>query len=163
MDKLFDQAPYAEDQKYAKVILTTHVLHRGLAAGVPVGLAVAGIRRALGRPSSLLKASAAGAAGGIAILAVGLTGLMHDKQEIEWQDRSWRLLSNEGSNSTDIASISGAAAGALAATYRPPRLPVPNLARIVGGAGIGSFFMTFLFMAIHGEQTSKRQVPVSLT
>ena len=43
---LWPRADYAEDQQYARTILTTHVLHRGFQTGATVGL-VAGAARVL--------------------------------------------------------------------------------------------------------------------
>jgi hypothetical protein len=64
---------------------------------------------------------------------------MRGREEIEWKDRSWRLLENKGEMSTDWVSmgavVPGALVGALAA--RRGAVPVSVLNGTLGGAGIG--------------------------
>ncbi|RFU29574.1 hypothetical protein B7463_g6792, partial [Scytalidium lignicola] len=47
-------------------------------------------------------------------LAVGLPIMMRGKEEIEWQDRAWRLCENEGQMSMDDSTYVGMGVGAVA-------------------------------------------------
>ncbi|POR32712.1 Uncharacterized protein TPAR_07086, partial [Tolypocladium paradoxum] len=62
---------------------------------------------------------------------------MQGRQPIEWQDRSWRLLENEGQLETDDWTYAGmgAAAAAAVATGRVRALGWRGL---VGATGLGS-------------------------
>ncbi|KAI4213286.1 MAG: hypothetical protein LQ351_004027 [Letrouitia transgressa] len=124
LPQLYPQAFYAEDQPSAHEILTIHVLHRGFNAGALAGSALpllnASFARLFSRPPhasplALRVATSAGTGSviGTALLAVGLTARMWEREEVEWQDRSWRLLSNGGQNRTDDWSMMGAGFGAL--------------------------------------------------
>src|SRR5258708_1508789 len=98
MSRLFPHASYAEDQPPARTILVTHCLHRGFTVGGVVGAGV-GTARALytKRPfvPTVLRGAGVGAVVGTGLLAAGVTSRMWGKEEIEWKDRSWRLLANE--------------------------------------------------------------------
>lgn len=144
MDKIWRQGEHEEVQDNAHLILWTHVLHRGFATGVPVGLAIHGVRRAMGKPSSIIASSARGGIGGMVFVGLGLFGLMRDKDEYAWQERSWRLLSNKGQNETDIASLAGGVAGAVWGSTR--RSVSRNAVKALGGAGLGSAIGTFGYM-----------------
>ncbi len=39
------------------------------------------------------------------------------KEEIEWQDRAWRILGNEGQNETDVWSAAGLLVGVLRGVF----------------------------------------------
>lgn len=60
---LIQRAEYAEDQEYAPVILTTHVLHRGFQSGVAVGLVIGAARVLYFRLGSAQHPSAAATVG----------------------------------------------------------------------------------------------------
>lgn len=66
-------------------------------------------------------------------------GRMRGRGEVEWQDRSWRLLENNGEVQTDWETIGatgvGAAAGIVAA--RRGVVPVSVGRAALGGAGVG--------------------------
>lgn len=151
MDRLFTQDAYEEEQKHAHSILTIHVLHRGFNLGAPVGLAVWSALRVAGKRASMVKWTGLGALGTTAFMAVGVQQAMKGKTEYEWQERSWRLLSNKGQNDTDIASVSGGAVGALIATIKTPSISSPIVStatRAFGGAALGSFIGSFGSMLI---------------
>ena len=60
---------------------------------------------------------------------------MKNKMEIEWQDRSWRLLQNEKQLVIDKYVASGIGFGVIVGSV----LPFGGLAsRVIGGAGMGS-------------------------
>lgn len=79
-------------------------------------------------------------------------GRMRGREEVEWQDRSWRLLENKGEVQTDWETIGatgvGALAGAAAARRGAVRLAVGPA--VLGGAGLGLgsgvLFMVGTFM-----------------
>jgi len=109
MSRFWPHTPYAEDQPLSHTILWTHVLTRAVTAGSLVGAAV-GIDLILLRrfniikpripPSTfattLLRSSGVGVVAATGLLAVALPLRMWGREEIEWKDRSWRLLENKG-------------------------------------------------------------------
>lgn len=66
-------------------------------------------------------------------------GRMRGREEIEWQDRSWRILENKGEVHTDWMSLGGASAGAVVglAAARRGRIPGTVSNAALGGAGVG--------------------------
>lgn len=64
---------------------------------------------------------------------------MWGREEIEWQDRSWRLLENRGQVECDVFSAVGAVAGAGVVAGRGWRGMVGEAGwrGMVGGAGLG--------------------------
>ena len=67
-------------------------------------------------------------------------GRMRGREDIEWKDRSWRLLENEGEVVTDWWVLGGGVAGAVGGLVRARRgvLPVTRGTAVVGGAGLGA-------------------------
>jgi hypothetical protein len=128
MSRFWSHTPYAEDQPYAHAILTTHVLTRAVQTGSVIGSGV-GTSIFLLRhfhilspripPSTfattLLRSTGIGAVVGTGILALGLPIRMSGMEEIEWQDRSWRLLENKGQVECDDWTYGGMAMGTVAA------------------------------------------------
>ncbi|PNY26491.1 Uncharacterized protein TCAP_03611 [Tolypocladium capitatum] len=144
MSRLFPHTVYAEDQPLAHTVLTTHVLTRAVTMGTLVGLGLAGTRQAipsLRRPgplaARLLLSASSGSLIGAGVTAVGLAFRMQGRERIEWQDRSWRLLENQGQLETDDWTYAGmgAAAAAAVATGRVRALGWRGL---VGATGLGS-------------------------
>jgi hypothetical protein len=153
MSRLFPHAEYAEDQRLGHTILTTHVLARGATTGAIVGVGIMGGRvlygsmfgqgGAVGGPSGairLFRAAGQGTLIGTALLAVALAGRMRGREDIEWRDRSWRLLENRGQVETDDWCLGGAVIGlgttaAMMASGRTPSLGIRGL---IGGPGLGS-------------------------
>jgi hypothetical protein len=83
--------------------------------------------------SSALSIPNHGLQAGTALLAIGTTGRLWGKGEIEWQDRSWRLMENKGQLETDdwtyvAMGLAGISAAALRQT---PRIAI-------GSVGLGS-------------------------
>lgn len=60
---------------------------------------------------------------------------MWGREEIEWQDRSWRLLENNGQVECDDFTYAGMTGGALAMAMRGQGL---GWRGAVGGMGMGS-------------------------
>lgn len=120
MSRLWSHPAYAEDQPWSKTILGTHVLHRGLLTGAMIGPLVGAARYTLLRRRSpitppflpyVVRSTGTGAVIGTGLLAIALVGRMWGREEIEWKDRSWRLLENKGQVEVDTWSVAGMAAG----------------------------------------------------
>jgi hypothetical protein len=144
MSRLFPRADYAEDQAYAHTLLTWHVVSRGFATGAGVGSIIYLVRRFF-RPSpslSLLRASGNGALIGAGLLGLALVGRMRGRGEIEWKDRSYRLLWNKGQREVDDWLLAGAALGAAGVVARSD-LRVLGARGVLGGAGLGSLLGMF--------------------
>lgn len=163
MAMIFPHAVYAEDQPYARTILTVHCLHRGFTSG-----AILGMLPPLARPvyntilrhpapvyhtsfaSRLLSSTAVGSVGGIVLLAFGMTARMWNREEIEWKDRSWRILANKTQNAEDGNSFTFMIAGALTCAFASGRgrllakefTGLPRSRMVVGGAALGSVMGT---------------------
>jgi len=141
MDRFVPHPDYAEDQPYSRTILTTHVLHRGANLGAALGSLYGGVRFGLSahaRKSPLIASVVRGAGVGVVaatgLAAVALSLRMYGKQEIEWQDRSWRLLENKPQNRIDEWSASGALVGGVLGGVKKGL----GWRGVVGSAGIGS-------------------------
>ena len=164
---LIAHPPYAEDQPLPHTILTIHTFHRGLQTGALFGGLASLPRSYLllrsARPASPLVpgATATTAASivtptsgqllartslkyvswgmliGFGAMVVGLPMKMRGREEIEWEDRSWRLLENKGQEEVDdFSPISGALGGVFGGVRGPSSVGV--LARVSGGFGIGN-------------------------
>lgn len=59
----------------------------------------------------LVRSTGTGAVVGTGFLAVALVARMWGREEIEWRDRSWRLLENKGQIEVDTWGAAGMAAG----------------------------------------------------
>lgn len=72
--------------------------------------------------------------------ALATWGRMRGREDVEWQDRSWRILENKGEVDTDWVVTGGAGAGALAGMIAARRgaVPISVGAAALGGAGLGS-------------------------
>lgn len=66
-------------------------------------------------------------------------GRMRGKEDIEWKDRSWRILENKGEVQTDWVTLGGASAGAVVGLLAARRGAIPASAgnALLGGAGLG--------------------------
>ncbi|KAL8940485.1 MAG: hypothetical protein Q9211_002246 [Gyalolechia sp. 1 TL-2023] len=160
LPQLFPHPPYAEDQPSAHTILAIHCLHRGFTAGALFGLispfAQSAYATILRRPALVnrfplvarsLSSAAVGGLGGTVFLAIGMAARMWGRDEVEWQDRSWRILANKGQNREDGWSLGGMILGAVGMglmTTGPGGI-VAGLSTwraIVGGAAAGSVLGT---------------------
>lgn len=120
---------YAEDQPYAKSLLYVHVFHRGYQVGAGIGLLSAVYRNIRG-PRKIVSPSSSTATaarqifwssigkgsliGGGVTMAL-LTARMWGLEDIEWKDRSWRLLENKGQVMHDRYCDWGVGLGTLSA------------------------------------------------
>ena len=162
MSRYFPHTPYAEDQPLSRTILTTHVLTRGATAGTFVSLALLAGRRTVGwlrsapvpAPSAahVLRSAGTGALWGVGLLGLALVGRMWGRQDIEWKDRSWRLLENQGQVETDDWTYGGAVAGLVGAAVSARRgggaaAAASLTAReLLGGVGVGTAAGTVGYM-----------------
>lgn len=164
MTSLFLPHPaYAEEQPYARTILTFHALRSGFAGGATISVFTAVIHSLFSgfrckQPLSLgsfgrtaLLHSARGTPAGTLLAGIGLWPHMRAKEEIEWQDRAWRLLENQGQVECDWWLLGGAAVGAVAAprllgreagdlvgrALRGKNKTINTGSAVVGGAGLG--------------------------
>ncbi|KAF2963862.1 hypothetical protein GQX73_g9711 [Xylaria multiplex] len=138
MSRYFPHPAYAEDQPLARTILTTHVETRAITTGTIIGASIIGaceifqrLRKSAApstpitpRPQLYLRVAGRSTLWTMGIVSVGLIGQMWGREEIEWKDRSWRLMENEGQLETDDWTYGGMVAGLAAAA-----LVVASLAR----------------------------------
>lgn len=119
MSSLLPHPPYAEDQPLAHTILTTHVLLRGFQTGAIIGPLIGSTRyillqrrqkSTLSSPTpppqakflpAIVRTTGTSSLVFTGILALALVGRMQGREEIEWKDRSWRLLENSGQLEVD--------------------------------------------------------------
>lgn len=169
MSRFFPQAPYAEDQTLSKTILTTHVFYRGFQTGATLGI-LTGLARSIPilRTSSnasslasalILRSSGVGAAWGTALMAIVTPARMWGREEIEWKDRSWRLLANEWQKEVDDFSLVGTIAGTVAGVLRTNPAQIGRWKVVMGYSGVGSMVGVVGYMAwrygVHGGKFEK--------
>lgn len=150
MTSLFPHPTYAEDQPYAHSILYLHVMRASAMsfsffslAQFPASLISARYNK---RPidyklilARTLKTASRGLVLGT-VAGVAMTwGRMRGRKEIEWKDRSWRILENAGEVKTDWVSLGSASAGAVAAlmAVRRGRIDMPVGEAVLGGTAMG--------------------------
>ncbi|KAF2635037.1 hypothetical protein P280DRAFT_511460 [Massarina eburnea CBS 473.64] len=158
MTSLFPHSPYAEDQPYARSILYLHTFRAGAMMGTFISFLTAPAsllpaRRSLPvrnpnplsrppftvqlLPRLLIHSSRGLIVGGIFGVAATF-GRMYGRKEIEWQDRSWRLLENKGEEDTDLVSFGGTAVGAVVGVLAVRRGVNIGMGKaVLGGAGLG--------------------------
>ncbi|KAK5957877.1 hypothetical protein OHC33_001066 [Knufia fluminis] len=90
-------------------------------------------------PTSVRSAGVGGAIGGLA-MAVMLPGHMSGREHVEWQDRSWRLLNNQGQVAVDNWSLAGVLVGITSPIFitRLRSSDMLSWRMLVGRAGVGS-------------------------
>lgn len=172
MSRYFPHSGYAEDQHLAKTILTTHIVTRSITTGTIIGMGVVGIRQII-KPTTnkalwdkFLIGSSRGILAVSSLAALGLVARMWGRDKIEWQDRSWRLMENEGQLETDDWTYAGMAAAACFAIFRgktgPARLGWQG---INGALGIGSLGGLIGYLgwryAINGGNFPKKQATLT--
>jgi hypothetical protein len=146
LSSIVPRAEYAEDQAYYKSILTTHVLYRGFQSGavlgVGIGFARALILRRRGNPikypSTLLRSMGVWGITGTALMVVGLPIMMMNKENIEWRDRSYRLLANQPQEEVDNWTLAGSALGGIATVARGTTTGPGAWKMVLGGIGAGN-------------------------
>ncbi|KAJ6260883.1 hypothetical protein Dda_3544 [Drechslerella dactyloides] len=151
---IYPTSDYAEDQKLPHFILTTHVIHRGM----PIGAFISSVipltsRYILRRPAAkmlpfstmLLRSNSTGLLVTSGLMVAMTWGRMAGRPLIEWQDRSWRLLRNEGQCQLDDFSAAGGVTGAVVGLATRGSLPFWR--GVVGGFGLGTLAGTAAFAA----------------
>ncbi|KAH6655307.1 hypothetical protein BKA67DRAFT_534236 [Truncatella angustata] len=147
MSRYFPHTPYAEDQPLAGTILTIHVLVRSVTTGTVLGIGKYGtqslVRRIRKQPAPLVpKSHLLLAATGkytiwtVGIVSLGLVARMWGREDIEWKDRTWRLLENKGQIECDDFTYAGMLAGLGAAAVKSVRKT--GWVGAVGAVGLGS-------------------------
>lgn len=157
MSRFFPHTDYAEDQPMSHTVLITHVLYRGFQTGAVVGHSLK-LAKSLFKKSSImrnetilattLRSTGVGALTGTALMVPGIYMRMRGREEIEWKDRSWRLLEHEGQKAVDDCSVVGTVFGALfgarqIASHQSARTKIFTLA---GGAGVGSIAGVIVYL-----------------
>jgi hypothetical protein len=150
MTSLFPHPQYAEDQPNAHAILYLHVMRASAMSfsflslfGAPISLLASRLRHQPVNVNTVLSRVLANSGRGLVLGTVAgalmTWGRMRGKEEIEWQDRSWRLLENKGEVDTDWETIAATGAGAAAGVIAARRgiVPVRVGTAALGGAGIG--------------------------
>lgn len=151
MTSLFPHPQYAEDQPAAHAILYLHVMRASAMTFSFLSLPYTGLSLLASRlrtqpqphTSSILTRTLLNSGRGLVFgtfAGAAMTwGRMRGRDEVEWQDRSWRLLENKGEVDTDLETVGAAGVGAVAAVVASRRGGVPlGIARAgLGGAGLG--------------------------
>ncbi|EOA90602.1 hypothetical protein ACJQWK_11570 [Exserohilum turcicum] len=150
MTSLFPHTPYAEDQRYARSILYLHVMRASAMsfsflslAQFPASIVAARYRKTAINYKAVvartLKTSGRGLVAGTAAGALMTWGRMRGREDIEWKDRSWRILQNSGEVRTDWVALGSATGGAVAAVVaaRRGRVNMPVGSAVLGGTGAG--------------------------
>ncbi|CAM6098033.1 unnamed protein product [Calypogeia fissa] len=148
MSQFWPHTRYHEDQPYSHAILHTHVLTRAVQMGTIVGTGIGTSLHLLRRSGfltpkvprstltkTILRSSGIGVVIATSLLAVGTEARMWGREEIEWQDRSWRLLENRGQLECDDWTYSGMAAGLVSAAAGGKR---SGWRGAIGKVGLGS-------------------------
>lgn len=162
MTSLFSHTAYAEDQPSGSAILYLHVMRASAMSfsfislfRFPISLLNARYRnlpidmRAI--TARTLQSSGRAFVIGSAAGALMTWGRMRGKEEIEYQDRAWRILENQGEVKTDWAVLGGGGAGAVAGLLAARRGAIPlsagsaALGGVGAGAGVGIPFMIATF------------------
>ncbi|KAK7414714.1 hypothetical protein QQX98_006482 [Neonectria punicea] len=147
MSRFFPHTPYAEDQPLSRTILTTHVIARAITMNSLIAAGITTTRQLIPafRPQAvtlsfaprLLRSASTGTLIAVGLGALMTGGRMFGREEIEWQDRSWRLLENKGQTETDDWTVAGAAAGAALGAVAGRNVGL-GWRGAVGGMGLGS-------------------------
>ncbi|KAF5023138.1 hypothetical protein F66182_4794, partial [Fusarium sp. NRRL 66182] len=126
MSRFLPHSSYAEEQPLAHTILTGHVIVRTVTLNTIIASGIATSRHLIPflRPRTtsavplsltprLIRAASTGTVAALGMGALVTLGRMRGREEIEWRDRSWRLLENQGQLETDDWTLVGAGVGAF--------------------------------------------------
>jgi hypothetical protein len=139
MSRFFPHSAYAEDQPLSRTLLSAHILSRAFQTGAVGGLTYTLGARLFGRYPAILTRTAKSALWTTAIFIPGIPLYMWGKTDIEWKDRSWRLLENQGQMEVDDWSSAGFVGGLAVAGWRElgRQATKGRLLRLTGGAAVG--------------------------
>jgi hypothetical protein len=153
MSRFFPHTDYAEDQPMSHTVLTTHVLYRGFQTGAVVGHSLK-LAKSLFQKNTILRnetilaatlrSTGFGALTGTALMVPAVYMRMYGREEIEWKDRSWRLLENNSQKAVDDFSVVGTAFGARQIVSHQSAWAKVLL--VAGGAGVGSIAGVMVYM-----------------
>lgn len=185
----FPLAEYAEDQPLSRTILLTHILTRSVTTGAVVGLGLFGAREAAARffparasapglPKGaqlhgppppmlprLVRVAGTSTAVTIGLVAAATVARMWGREDIEWRDRSWRLMQSAGQLETDDWTygsmvLAAAALGTAAGRARVFGGVVAGWRAWLGAVGLGSVAGTVGYMGwrygVHGGKFPAR-------
>lgn len=167
MSRFWPHAPYAEDQPLSKTILTTHVITRAITLNTIIAAGITTTRQVIPflRPKQpdaltffprIVRSASTGTVLALAVGTLMTAGRMRGREEIEWQDRSWRLLENPGQVETDDWTVVGAGAGALIGANA-----LKGWRGAVGGLGLGTVGGMLGYMAwrygVNGGKFPKKE------
>ncbi|KAH7177574.1 hypothetical protein DER46DRAFT_127918 [Fusarium sp. MPI-SDFR-AT-0072] len=166
MSRFFPHTPYAEDQPLARTILTAHVIVRAITLSSIIATGITTTRHFVPflRPKTptltffprLIRSASTGAVAAVGVGALMTISRMRGREEVEWQDRSWRLLENQGQLETDDWTAIGAGAGALIGANA-----LKGWRGAVGGVGLGSMGGALAWMAwrfgVNGGKFPKKE------
>jgi len=116
----------------------------GSVLGTGVGASLIGLRQfnilkapkiPISYTSTLLRSGGTGAAITTALMCIALPLRMRGREDIEWQDRSWRLIENKGQVECDDFTYPGMLASGVAYGLRGKGL---GWRGAVGSVGLGS-------------------------
>ena len=93
----------------------------------------------------MVRGAGIGVVAATSLAAVALSLRMYGKQEIEWQDRSWKLLENKPQNRIDEWSASGVLVGGVLGGVGKGL----GWKGVTGSAGIGGVVGIVGWMACH--------------
>ncbi|KAM3086443.1 hypothetical protein ACMFMF_000393 [Clarireedia jacksonii] len=154
MSRFWPHTAYEEDQPYGKSILWTHILTRAPPTAAVLGGAITvssltlrklNIFAPKARPSSftttLLRSIGVSTVYTTGLLAIATAVRMYGREEIEWQERSWRLLESKGQVECDDFMCGGMALGLLGGVGKK----LPWQVRL-GGLGAGGFIGVMTYM-----------------
>ncbi|CAM1508205.1 Fc.00g050530.m01.CDS01 [Cosmosporella sp. VM-42] len=142
MSRFFPHTPYAEDQPLSKTILTTHVITRTITMSTIIASGITTTRQLIPYfrpvttipfPTRLLFSASTGTLIALGLGAAMTAGRMNGREEIEWQDRAWRLIENPGQVEVDDWTYIGMGAGAAMGAVRGG-----GWRAVTGGMGLGS-------------------------
>jgi hypothetical protein len=171
MSRFFPHTDYAEDQPMSHTVLTTHVLYRGFQTGAIVGHSLK-LARSLFQKNKIprnetilaatLRSTGFGALTGTALMVPAVYMRMKGREEIEWKDRSWRLLENNSQKAVDDFSVVGTAFGALfgARQIASQQSARAKVLLVAGGAGVGSIAGVMVYLGWwYGLKGGDRSAP----
>ncbi|TGO70375.1 hypothetical protein BOTNAR_0001g00510 [Botryotinia narcissicola] len=131
MSRYWSHPPYAEDQPHSRLILWTHILTRGPPTAAFLTLFISASTLIYGKlplpasllprsqtspfPSQLLNSRFIGTSTLVvtSLLTLATIAHMYGRTDIEYQDRSWRLLENKGQIESDDWMYGDMIVGAL--------------------------------------------------
>ncbi|KAI1332050.1 hypothetical protein F5Y16DRAFT_212639 [Xylariaceae sp. FL0255] len=164
MSRYFPHTSHAEDQPLSHTILLTHIGTRSITTGAIIGSGVFAAQKILRSRGSVrpgpsavplppsvfptthqfLRVAGKSTIWTLGVVSLGTVARMWGREEIEWQDRSWRLLESKGQLETDDWTYGGMVAGLAASALL--RRPVGGLA-VLGAVSMGSVAGTAGYMA----------------